>query len=150
MTSLTKVLEDQYTAQTNLANQQKILNDALDIIGFTNNGRPYDEDLGDEKDTPKYKNAQTQLLVYLAEKIINENKMNISAELNEAQKEAIKEELDTIEQDPNYEVITLTSKAVIKENIGRSPDYRDMILMRGFFDFNKPVRNNLQRIASLL
>ena len=84
------------------------------------------------------------------EKIINENKMNISAELNEAQKEAIKEELDTIELDPNYEVITLTSKAVIKENIGRSPDYRDMILMRGFFDFNKPVRNNLQRIASLL
>ena len=124
--------------------------DSLDVIGFTNNARPFDEDLGDEKDTPKYKNAQTQLLVYLAEKIINENKMNISAELNEAQKEAIKEELDTIELDPNYEVITLTSKAVIKENIGRSPDYRDMILMRGFFDFNKPVRNNLQRIASLL
>ena len=124
--------------------------DSLDVIGFTNNARPFDEDLGDEKDTPKYKNAQTQLLVYLAEKIINENKMNISAELNEAQKEAIKEELDTIELDPNYEVITLTSKAVIKENIGRSPDYRDMILMRGFFDFNKPVRNNLRQIASLL
>ena len=124
--------------------------DNLDIIGFTNNGRPYDEDLGDEKDTPKYKNVQTQLLVYLAEKIINKNKMYISAELSEAQKEAIKEELDTIEQNPDYDVITLTNKAEIKNNLGRSPDYRDMILMRGHFDFNQPIRNNLQQIASMI
>jgi hypothetical protein len=124
--------------------------DNLDIIGFTNNGRPFDEDLGDEKDTPKYKNAQTQLLVYVAEKIINKNKMFISAELSEEQKERIKEELDTIEQDPNYDVITLVNKATIKENIGRSPDYRDMILMRAYFDFNKPIRNNLASIASLI
>lgn len=124
--------------------------DNLDIIGFTNNGRPFDEDLGDEKDTPKYKNAQTQLLVYVAEKIINKNKMFISAELSEKQKEFIKEELDTIEQDPHFDIITLKNKAHIKEQLGRSPDYRDMILMRAYFDFNKPVRNNLQRIASLI
>ncbi|WP_407483394.1 phage portal protein [Elizabethkingia anophelis] len=124
--------------------------DNLDIIGFHNNGRPFDEDLGDEKDTPKYKNAQTQLLVYLAENIINKNLMFISAELSEEQKERIKEELDTIEQDPNYDVITLVNKATIKENIGRSPDYRDMILMRAYFDFNKPINNNLKRIASLI
>lgn len=124
--------------------------DNLDIIGFHNNGRPFDEDLGDEKDTPKYKNAQTQLLVYLAEKIINKNLMFISAELSEEQKERIKEELDTIEQDPNYDVITLVNKATIKENIGRSPDYRDMILMRAYFDFNKPINNNLKHIASLI
>lgn len=124
--------------------------DNLDIIGFHNNGRPFDEDLGDEKDTPKYKNAQTQLLVYLAEKIVNKNLMFISAELSEEQKERIKEELDTIEQDPNYDVITLVNKATIKENIGRSPDYRDMILMRAYFDFNKPINNNLKRIASLI
>ena len=124
--------------------------DNLDIIGFNNNGRSYDEDLGDKKDTPKYKNVQTQLLVYLAEKIINKNKMYISAELSEAQKEAIKEELDTIEQNPDYDVITLTNKAEIKNNLGRSPDYRDMILMRGHFDFNQPVRNNLQQIASMI
>ena len=124
--------------------------DNLDIIGFNNNGRSYDEDLGNKKDTPKYKNVQTQLLVYLAEKIINQNKMFISAELSEAQKEAIKEELDTIEQNPDYDVITLTNKAEIKNNLGRSPDYRDMILMRGHFDFNQPIRNNLQHIASMI
>lgn len=89
-------------------------------------------------------------MVYLAEKIINNNLMFISAELSEEQKERIKEELDTIEQDPNYDVITLVNKATIKENIGRSPDYRDMILMRAYFDFNKPVNNNLKRIASLI
>ncbi len=124
--------------------------DNLDIIGFNNGGRPFDEDLGDKENTPKYKNAQTQLLVYLAEKIINKNKMFISVELSEEQKERLKEELDTIEQDPNYDVITLVNKATIKENLGRSPDYRDMILMRGYFDFNKPVRNNLQSIASFI
>jgi len=124
--------------------------DNLDIIGFHNNGRPFDEDLGTEKDTPKYKNAQTQLLVYLAEKIINKNKMFISAELSEEQKEKIKEELDTIEQDPEYEVITLVNKKQIKEDIGRSPDYRDMIFMRAFFDFNKPIRNNLESLLTFI
>ncbi|KAA0126463.1 phage portal protein [Chryseobacterium sp. SN22] len=124
--------------------------DNLDIIGFTNNGRPFDEDLGDEKDTPKYKNAQTQLLVYLAEKIINKNKMYISAELSTKQEERIKEELDSIEQDPEYDTVTLVTKAVIKENTGNSPDYRDMILLRGYFDFNKPIRNNLNRLASMI
>lgn len=124
--------------------------DNLDIIGFHNNARPYEEDLGGEKDTPKYKNAQTQLLVYLAEKIINKNKMYISAELSTKQEERIKEELDTIEQDPEYDTVTLVTKAVIKENTGNSPDYRDMILLRGYFDFNAPIRNNLSRIASLI
>lgn len=124
--------------------------DNLDIIGFNNNATAFDEDLGDGKDTPRYRNAQTQLLVYLAEKIINENKMYISADINEAQKEAIKEELDTIEVDPDYEVITLVKKAKIKEDIGRSPDYRDMIFMRAYFDFNKPIRNNLRKISQLI
>lgn len=124
--------------------------DNLDIIGFNNNATAFDEDLGDGKDTPRYRNAQTQLLVYLAEKIINENKMYISADINEAQKEAIKEELDTIEVDPDYEVITLIKKAKIKEDIGRSPDYRDMIFMRAYFDFKKPIRNNLRKISQLI
>lgn len=125
--------------------------DNLDIIGFNNNAKPFTQEQGsyeqgDDYDefTPKYKNAQTQLLVYLAEEIINKNKMNISAELSEAQKEKIKEELDTIEQDPDYDVITLVNKAEIKKNIGRSPDYRDMIFMRGYFDLHKPQQNYMQ------
>ena len=90
------------------------------------------------------------MLVYLAEKIINENKMYISAELSEQQKEYIKEELDTIERIPDTDVVTLLGKESIKQNLGRSPDYRDMILMRCYFDFKKPVRNNLNNLASFL
>lgn len=125
--------------------------DNLNIVGFVNNARPFEEELSEgKKDTPSYKNMQTQLLVYLAEEIINKNKMRISADLSEEQKEAVNEELDTIERIPDTNVITLVDKATIKQNIGRSPDYRDFILMRGYFDFKKPIRNNLQDIASIL
>lgn len=125
--------------------------DNLGVIGFVNNARPFDEKISEgKKDTPKYRNLQTQMLVYLAEKIINENKMYISADLSEQQKEDIKEELDSIERIPDTDVISLVRKEDIKQNLGRSPDYRDMILMRAYFDFKKPVRNNLKSIASLI
>lgn len=125
--------------------------DNLGVIGFVNNARPFDEEIsGGKKDTPKYRNLQTQMLVYLAEKIINENKMYISADLSEQQREDIKEELDSIERIPDTDVISLVRKEDIKQNLGRSPDYRDMILMRAYFDFKKPVRNNLKSIASLI
>ena len=125
--------------------------DNLGVVGFVNNARPFDEEVSEgRKDTPKYRNLQTQMLVYLAERIINENKMYISAELSEQQKEYIKEELDTIERIPDTDVVTLLGKESIKQNLGRSPDYRDMILMRCYFDFKKPVRNNLNSLASFL
>ncbi|MDY3529157.1 phage terminase large subunit [Riemerella anatipestifer] len=125
--------------------------DNLGVVGFVNNARPFKEEISEgKKDAPKYKNIQTQMLVYLAEKIINENKMLISAELSEEQKEHINEELDTIERIPDTDVITLVDKATIKQNIGRSPDYRDFILMRCYFDFKEPIQNDLQQIASIL
>lgn len=125
--------------------------DSLKAVGFVNNATAFKEEITDgKKDVPKYRNMQTQLLVYLAEEIINKNRMNISAELSADQKERIKEDLDTIERIPDTTVVTLVDKAEIKQNIGRSPDYRDMIFMRAYFDFAKPVRNNLNKIASLI
>jgi len=125
--------------------------DNLGVVGFVNNARPFDEEVSEgRKDTPKYRNLQTQMLVYLAERIINENKMYISAELSEQQKEHIKEELDTIERIPDTDVVTLLGKEDIKQGLGRSPDYRDMILMRCYFEFKKPIRNNLNSLASFL
>lgn len=125
--------------------------DNLKAVGFVNNATAFKEEITDgRKDVPKYRNMQTQLLVYLAEEIINKNKMNISADLSADQKEKIKEDLDTIERIPDTTVVTLVDKAEIKQNIGRSPDYRDMIFMRAYFDFAKPIRNNLNKIASLL
>lgn len=124
--------------------------DNLDIIGFVNNAKPFEENTGQSKNAPKYKNMQTQLLVYLAEKIINQNKMNISADLSEKQKEYIKEELDTIERIPDVDIVTLVDKTQIKQNIGRSPDYRDMILMRCYFDFKNPDRVDLKTLGRML
>lgn len=125
--------------------------DNLNCVGFVNNATAFKEEVSEgKKEKPQYKNMQTQLLVYLAEEIINKNKMLISADLSENQREKIKEELDTIERIPDVAVVTLTGKKDIKQDIGRSPDYRDMIFMRAFFDFKKPIRNNLQQIASII
>ncbi|MCT4287358.1 terminase family protein [Elizabethkingia sp. HX WHF] len=124
--------------------------DNLDVIGFKNNGRPFKEKTGKGKEVPKYKNIKTQLIVYLAEKIINENMMHISAELSEKQIERIKEELDTIERIPDSDIIALVSKEQIKQDIGRSPDYLDMIFMRAYFDFKKIGTTNADSIASMI
>ena len=79
------------------------------------------------------RNAFTGLL-----KKINKSEINISADIAPADKEMIVQELATIERDPsNTRRLALTKKAKVKEDIGRSPDFRDMLLMRKFFDYNQ-------------
>lgn len=123
--------------------------DQLNCIGFVNNARPFKEDLGNRKDKPRYYNLQTQMLVYLAEEIINKNELYISAELSEKQKETIKLELDTIERIPDTDPIRLVPKVQIKEDIGHSPDYRDMVFMRCYFDF-KGVGMSASEVANVI
>lgn len=124
--------------------------DSLGILGFVNNARAFPEVVSEKyKDVPKYKNMQVQLLVYLAEEIINKNKIFISAELSSDQKEAIKEELDTIERIPDLDTVTLTGKEQIKQDLGRSPDYRDMIFMRAYFDFNQKSGVTASQLAKM-
>ena len=125
--------------------------DNLGIIGFVNNARPFKEVVSKEKkEIPKYKNMQVQLLVYLAEEIINKNVLYISAELSADDKEAIKEELDTIERIPDTETVDLVSKAQLKQDIGRSPDFRDAILMRAYFDFTGSTGVSLAKLSRML
>lgn len=123
--------------------------DDLNCIGFVNNARPFKEDTGNKKDKPEYKNLQVQMLVYLAEKIINENILHVSADISEEQKETIKLELDTIERIPGTKKVELVSKAQIKEDIGHSPDWRDMIMMRCWFDF-KETGIDVQSVADAI
>jgi hypothetical protein len=48
----------------------------------------------------------------------------------------ITEELGTIEKSSSdLKKLSLTKKAKIKENIGHSPDWRDLMLMRKYFDY---------------
>ena len=134
--------------------------DNLGIVGFVNNATPFPDMVSETNDIefthkniddikPKYKNMQVQLLVYLAEEIINKNKMYISAELSTDETEAIKEELDTIERIPDIDIIDLKNKAEIKQDIGRSPDYRDVIFMRAYFDFAKTGGLNASQLSKL-
>lgn len=119
--------------------------DNCGIKGFVNNARPFKEVITDTAgQVPNYENLQAQCLFGLADKI-NENKMYISADLSVQDKEMINEELGTIERDPSdLKKLTLVKKAKIKENIGRSPDWRDMFLMRKYFDYAEGQTNSFK------
>lgn len=119
--------------------------DNCGIKGFVNNARPFKEIVTDSlMEIPNYVNLQTQCLFGLAEKI-NEHKINISADISIEEMEEITEELGTIACDPSSTTkLTLVKKVKIKEDIGRSPDWRDMLLMRKYFDYAEGKMNALK------
>ena len=109
--------------------------DNTGIIGFKNNGSPIEEN----GQATNYKNLQTQCLYKLAERI-NNNSIYISAELSERTRERIMEELEQIKSDnKDGQRLSVINKDTVKQHIGRSPDYRDMLLMREYFDL-KPKK----------
>lgn len=112
--------------------------DNCGIKGFLNGSRPFKETVTDaKKEVPNYENLQTQCIFGLAEKI-NDNQIYISADLAEQEKEQIKEELGSIERDSSdMKKLAVVKKAKVKESIGRSPDWRDMLLMRKYFDYSE-------------
>lgn len=87
-----------------------------------------------------YKNLADQCGFKAAEKI-NKGEMWINCPLSEKQKEDIINELEVIKRDnPDGDKLCLLPKAQIKDLIGRSPDYWDMIKQRMFFDVS--LRSN--------
>ena len=117
--------------------------DNCGIKGFVNGARPFKEQVSDSsKEIPNYENLQTQCLFGLAEKI-NENKINVSADLSNEEQEEITEELGSIERDSSdLKKLALVKKAKVKESIGRSPDWRDLLLMRKYFDYAEGLTNS--------
>lgn len=93
------------------------------------------------REIPNYKNLQTQCLYLLADKI-NQGELYVSADLSTDQKQYINKELAQIQSkgdhDPDKK-LECKGKAQIKQDIGRSPDYRDMFLMRIFFELRKTI-----------
>jgi phage terminase large subunit len=110
--------------------------DNTGIKAFINNATPIRE----QGDNQNYKNLQVQCLFHLA-RIINEGKIWIMCELSEKQRSDIKQELDQIHSKLNdIGKLDCKSKSDIKQDIGRSPDYRDAIFMRVFFDLKPNKR----------
>lgn len=120
--------------------------DIANIKSFVNNGKP----IGINRESPNYRNIQVQCLYLLADKI-NEGGLYIEEEaLNSVKnpkevKEHILQELAQIQSKPNTRDATkldCKSKADIKQDINRSPDYRDALFMRMWFDL-KPQRRKM-------
>lgn len=122
--------------------------DECRIKGFVNNSSPIYEDTDDDeddytkKDKPQYKNLQTQC-IYILARIINNHSVFISADISEKEQQEIIEEIEQV-QSWNIDddgKLQIKPKAKIKEDIGRSPDWRDALMMRSYFylkDYDEP------------
>lgn len=113
--------------------------DNCGVKGFVNNSRPVRVEMPAGMVMPNYNNLQTQCGYYLAKKI-NESGINVKCYLKDAFQEEMIEELGQLQSwraDDDRKVYLLPKKE-IKKNIGRSPDWRDALLMRSYFDL-KPA-----------
>ena len=105
--------------------------DNCDIQGFVNNSSPLNGE--------NYQNLQVQCGYKLAEHINNGDVGVIEGIFSEQQIEEIVNELEQLQtwNVDNDGKLMLKPKAEIKADLGRSPDYRDMFLMRSWFDYNE-------------
>lgn len=101
--------------------------DMLGCQGFVNNSKALNGE--------NYVNLQAQCAYRMAERI---NKNGIFVEAPEEDKEEIIEELEQLKQKDVDEEgrKAIVGKDVVKSLIGRSPDYRDMLLMREWFEID--------------
>jgi len=107
------------------------------IKGFVNGSRPVQIIVDGKKTIPNYSNLQSQCCYKLAEKI-QLNEIFIQCELSEDHEDEIIEELEQLK---SYDAdkdgkLKILPKEKIKGNIGRSPDWRDVLMMRAYFDLN--------------
>lgn len=105
--------------------------DNCDIQGFVNNSTPFAGE--------NYQNLQTQCGYKLAEHI-NANEVGIDEDLvSQSEREQIIRELEQLQtwKADSDSKLKLKPKEQIKEDIGCSPDWRDMFLMRSWFDYNE-------------
>lgn len=87
-----------------------------------------------------YKNLRSQCAFMLADKI-KRHELAITAKIDEKTKEMIIEDLQQLKK---KEVaaeapLQIIPKEEIKEALGRSPDFGDMLMMRMFFELDRPV-----------
>lgn len=118
--------------------------DNCKIKGFLNNGKPLPPKetkennlVKSKEEQPNYSNLQAQCIYGLAG-VINSNEFYIECELSALQKEDIATELSWMK---TYKVdderkLRVLPKEKVKENIGRSPDWRDLFMMNYYFELD--------------
>lgn len=104
--------------------------DEVGCIGFINNAKPIKRTQHDNFD-----NLQSQCGFLLSDSI-NASEFAISCKLKEYERDEIIEELEQLKRDDvdNDNKKKLLKKKIIKQNIGRSPDWRDTFLMRYYYE----------------
>ena len=115
-----------------------IVDHLVGIKGFVSNSTPLGE--------TNYRNLKAQCYFELAN-YINQAKLGINVE-NDFFKELIIEDLEQVKRkdiDKDGK-LTLVSKEQVKENIGRSPDFGDCLMMRMFFEI-QPKREFIFEIS---
>jgi phage terminase large subunit len=116
--------------------------DGLGCTGFVNNSRPLKEE-GIQKN---YANLRSQCYFKLAD-IVNSNNLYISS-FDGMVKDLIAEELEQIKQkdiDKDGK-LAVVPKDLIKQNIGRSPDYSDCLSMRMYFEIRPTVIRRMRAL----
>jgi hypothetical protein len=105
------------------------------INGFVNNSKPREPLI--KGLTANYSNLKSQCYFYLAE-MVNAGKIGCS-QIDPEIRNKIITDLEQIKRHkPDSDgKLQVTPKEIIKENIGRSPDFGDAMMMRMFFVLNK-------------
>lgn len=123
--------------------------DNCGIKGFVNNSRAIEEPAIIGKEVKNYQNLQAQCAYKLAE-IINSNSLYIQMALSSEHKDEIVQDLEALE---SYDTdgdskLKILPKEKVKEKIGRSPDWRDVLLMRVYFELDKPFKRPKSSIST--
>lgn len=106
--------------------------DNTGINGFVNNAKATKKPDNDYHEN--YANLQVQCIYYLA-KMINTNKVYFDCDLSDKDKDEIAQELEyMIGDNKDAKKLNVKNKEWIKSQIGRSPDWRDTMFMRAWFD----------------
>jgi len=116
--------------------------DNCGILDFVNGSSPIDHRTKKEREkklpAPNFNNLQSQCCYWFADRI-NDFDFYINIELTDKDQEEIIEELEQLksyESDSDGKMKILP-KVLIKPLIGRSPDWRDVFMMRSYFDLNQ-------------
>lgn len=105
--------------------------DNCGILGFVNGSRPFNGE--------NYNNLQSQCAYKLAD-YINNHQFGIQCDLSQEDIDRITNELQqlqTYDGDSDGK-LKIKPKSLIAQDIGGSPDWRDLFLMRAYFDY-KPI-----------
>ncbi len=118
--------------------------DNCEIQGFVNNSTALNGE--------NYRNLQAQCGYKLAEHI-NANEVGMEEDIvSQAEREEIVRELEQLQtwKGDSDGKLQLKPKEEIKNDIGHSPDWRDLFLMRSWFDYNEvEIPDNIEQILGL-